>query len=269
MWQKKAFSYQGIIFSQISQMGMVAGRTWRRSIIRMFFYYFFVGPFGFRWRAIYGDAKYPEGYEIRGIDISHYQGDIDWELLQNAMIEKCPIRFILIKATEGTDRIDPKFKENFRQAKEYGFIRGAYHFWNNKSSARSQAYFFLNNVYLQDGDLPPVLDIEHKPKDVSLEDFQRDVLTWLHIVEDKYHVKPIIYTYYKFKTTYLNEPVFNDYPYWIAHYYVDKIEYTGEWKFWQHTDAGRLPGIKGYVDFNIYNGSYYDLRKLTIGYEQD
>lgn len=234
-----------------------------------FFYYFFVGPFGFRWRAIYGDAKYPEGYEIRGIDISHYQGDIDWELLQNAMIEKCPIRFILIKATEGTDRIDPKFKENFRQAKEYGFIRGAYHFWSNKSSARSQAYFFLNNVYLQDGDLPPVLDIEHKPKDVSLEDFQRDVLTWFHIVEDKYHVKPIIYTYYKFKTTYLNEPVFNDYPYWIAHYYVDKIEYTGEWKFWQHTDAGRLPGIKGYVDFNIYNGSYYDLRKLTIGYEQD
>ena len=172
-----------------------------------FFYYFFVGPFGFRWRAIYGDAKYPEGYEIRGIDISHYQGDIDWELLQNAMIEKCPIRFILIKATEGTDRIDPKFKENFRQAKEYGFIRGAYHFWSNKSSARSQAYFFLNNVYLQDGDLPPVLDIEHKPKDVSLEDFQRDVLTWLHIVEDKYHVKPIIYTYYKFKTTYLNEPL--------------------------------------------------------------
>ena len=231
MWQKKAFSYQGIIFSQISQMGMVAGRTWRRSIIRMFFLLLFVGPFGFRWRAIYGDAKYPEGYEIRGIDISHYQGDIDWELLQNAMIEKCPIRFILIKATEGTDRIDPKFKENFRQAKEYGFIRGAYHFWSNKSSARSQAYFFLNNVYLQDGDLPPVLDIEHKPKDVSLEDFQRDVLTWLHIVEDKYHVKPIIYTYYKFKTTYLNEPVFNDYPYWIAHYYVDKIEYTGEWKF--------------------------------------
>lgn len=266
---KKGVLIPGHHFSQISQMGMVAGRTWRRSIIRMFFYYFFVGPFGFRWRAIYGDAKYPEGYEIRGIDISHYQGDIDWELLQNAMIEKCPIRFILIKATEGTDRIDPKFKENFRQAKEYGFIRGAYHFWSNKSSARSQAYFFLNNVYLQDGDLPPVLDIEHKPKDVSLEDFQRDVLTWLHIVEDKYHVKPIIYTYYKFKTTYLNEPVFNDYPYWIAHYYVDKIEYTGEWKFWQHTDAGRLPGIKGYVDFNIYNGSYYDLRKLTIGYEQD
>jgi lysozyme len=46
---------------------------------------------------------------------------------------------------------------------------------------------------------------------------------------------------------------------------VKKVEYQGEWKFWQHTDAGKLPGVKGYVDFNIYNGSYYDLRKLTIG----
>lgn len=229
------------------------------------FYYVFVGPFGFRWRALYGEAKYPEGYEIRGIDISHHQGEIDWELLRNAMIEKCPLRFILIKATEGTSIVDSRFKDNFAQAKEYGFIRGAYHFWSNKSSAREQAYFFLDNVALSDGDLPPVLDIENKPKDVSVEDFQRDVLTWLHIVEDKYHVKPIIYTYYKFKMNYLDAPVFDDYPYWIAHYYVDKVEYPGEWKFWQHTDAGRLPGINGYVDFNIYNGSYYDLRKLTIG----
>lgn len=54
------------------------------------FYYFFVSPFGFRWRALYGDADYPEGYEIRGIDISHYQGEVDWDLLQNAMIEKVP-----------------------------------------------------------------------------------------------------------------------------------------------------------------------------------
>ena len=94
-----------------------------------------------------------------------------------------------------------------------------------------------------------------------MEDFQRDVLTWLHIVEDKYHVKPIIYTYYKFKEQYLSAPVFEDYPYWIAHYYVDK----GKWKFWQHTDVGKLPGIKGYVDFNIYNGSYYELKQLCIG----
>ena len=229
------------------------------------FYHFFVGPTGFRWRALYGDAEYPEGYEIHGIDISHNQGKIDWEQLKNAMIKGCPVRFVIIKSTEGSSRLDENFRENFNQARDFGFIRGVYHFWSNKSTAREQAYYFLDQVHLTDGDLPPVLDIEHKPADKSVEDFQRDVLTWLHIVEDKYHVKPIIYTYYKFKEQYLSAPVFDDYPYWIAHYYVDKVQYKGKWKFWQHTDVGKLPGIKGYVDFNIYNGSYYELKQLCIG----
>lgn len=229
------------------------------------FYHFFVGPTGFRWRALYGDAEYPEGYEIHGIDISHYQGKIDWEQLKNAMIKGCPVRFVIIKSTEGSSRLDENFRENFNQVRDFGFIRGVYHFWSNKSTAREQAYYFLDQVHLTDGDLPPVLDIEHKPADKSVEDFQRDVLTWLHIVEDKYHVKPIIYTYYKFKEQYLSAPVFEDYPYWIAHYYVDKVQYKGKWKFWQHTDVGKLPGIKGYVDFNIYNGSYYELKQLCIG----
>ena len=229
------------------------------------FYHFFVGPTGFRWRALYGDAEHPEGYEIHGIDISHYQGKIDWEQLKNAMIKGCPVRFVIIKSTEGSSRLDENFRENFNQARDFGFIRGVYHFWSNKSTAREQAYYFLDQVHLTDGDLPPVLDIEHKPADKSVEDFQRDVLTWLHIVEDKYHVKPIIYTYYKFKEQYLSAPVFEDYPYWIAHYYVDKVQYKGKWKFWQHTDVGKLPGIKGYVDFNIYNGSYYELKQLCIG----
>lgn len=70
------------------------------------FYYFFVSPTGFRWRALYGDAEYPEGYEIHGIDISHYQGEIDWEQLKNAMIEGCPVRFVIIKSTEGASRLD-------------------------------------------------------------------------------------------------------------------------------------------------------------------
>lgn len=231
------------------------------------FYYFFVSPTGFRWRAMYGDSRYPEGYEIHGIDISHYQGVIDWEDLQNAMIDGCPVRFVMVKSTEGSTRKDAMFTENFYKAREYGFIRGAYHFYSTKSTARQQAYFFLNNVHLTDGDLPPVLDVEHKPEGMTTEQFQREVLLWLHIVEDKYHVKPIIYTYYKFKDKYLSTPVFNAYPYWIAHYYVPKIEYKGDWKFWQHTDAGRLPGVKGYVDFNVYNGSYYDLKRLTIGYK--
>lgn len=232
-----------------------------------FFYYFFVGPFGFRWRALYGDVTYPEGYEIHGIDISHYQGEIDWEELRDkGKIKDSPIRFIMIKATEGSTQIDPMFKSNFHESREHGFTRGAYHFWSNKSSGREQAEHFIRNVKLAEGDLPPVLDVENKPKAQTKEEFQESVLTWLRLVEQRYKVKPIIYTYYKFKMQYLEDSVFNEYPYWIAHYYVDKVEYKGEWKFWQHTDCGKLPGIKGYVDFNIYNGSYYDLRCLTIGY---
>lgn len=233
------------------------------------FYYFFVGPTGFRWRALYGPPSYPEGYEIHGIDISHFQGKINWDRLHtNATIDGSPLRFIIVKATEGSSKVDVNFNDNFFQIREYGFIRGAYHFWSNKSTAREQAYFFLKKVHLEKGDLPPVLDIEHAPSNLSIEEFQTDVLTWLHIVEDKYHVKPIIYTYFKFKEKYLSAPVFDDYPYWIAHYYVDKVQYKGKWKFWQHTDRGVLPGIEGNVDLNIYNGSYYDLIRLTIG-EQD
>ena len=231
-----------------------------------FLYYIFVGPFGLRWRALYGDVSYPEGYEIHGIDISHHQGDIDWdELREKGMINETPIRFIMIKATEGATKIDDNFEDNFYQAREYGFTRGAYHFYSVHSPAKQQANFFINKVKLEKGDLPPVLDVEHKPKNQTDEEFKASVLEWLEIVERHYGVKPIIYTYYKFKLQYLSDPVFDEYPYWIAHYYVDKVEYEGPWKFWQHTDVGKLPGIKGNVDFNIYNGSFYDLRKLTIG----
>lgn len=231
-----------------------------------FFYYIFVSPFGLRWRALYGDISYPEGYEIHGIDISHHQGKIDWqELKDKGMIDKFPVRFIMIKATEGATRIDDCFKDNFYQSREYGFTRGAYHFYSTHSPAKAQAEFFIRHVKLEKGDLPPVLDVEHKPKEQTDSAFRASVLEWLSIVERHYGVKPIIYTYYKFKMRYLDDAAFEDYPYWIAHYYVDQVEYKGNWKFWQHTDVGRLPGIKGNVDFNIYNGSMYDLRKMTIG----
>lgn len=231
-----------------------------------FFYYLFVSPFGFRWRALYGEVSYPEGYEIHGIDISHHQGTIDWATLKDeAVIDERPIRFIMIKATEGANKIDENFKDNFYNAREYGFTRGAYHFYGTRSTAKAQAQFFISQVKLEKGDLPPVLDVEHKPSNQTDEEFKESVLEWLRIVENHYGVPPIVYTYYKFKLRYLSDSAFDAYPYWIAHYYVDKVEYEGAWKFWQHTDAGRLPGIKGDVDFNIYNGSFYDLRQMTIG----
>ena len=230
------------------------------------FYYFFIRPYAYRWKPCYGLKGYgvcmPHGYKVHGIDISHYQGQINWKMLEQTRQGQFPIQFIFMKATEGGDYPDKRFVANFDSAKAHGFIRGAYHFYNPKTDANKQADFFINSVKLEPGDLPPVLDIEKKGKDMKK--LQADLKHWLRRIESHYGVKPIIYASYKFKTRYLNDSVFNSYPYWIAHYYVDSVEYKGDWKFWQHTDVGTLPGIKEQVDLNIFNGGKEGLDVLRI-----
>ena len=249
----------GLISSVYFWLGIVAVA----SAYIALFYYFFVGPYSFRWKAIYGEPTYPEGYNVRGIDISHYQNNIKWEKLRNASINNDPVRFVIIKATEGKDLFDDDFNDNFFQAKENDFIRGAYHFFVPGIDAAAQARFFLHQVHLVPGDLPPVLDIEKTGK-LTKKELQKEVKIWLNIVEEHYKVKPIIYTGYKFKMDYLNDSVFNKYPYWIAHYYINKLEYKGNWIMWQHTDCGKVDGIKGFVDCNIFNGTVQDLLSFTL-----
>lgn len=226
-------------------------------------YIYIVSPYSRKWRALYGKENYPEGYSIRGIDISHHQGEIDWQKLASAKIKESQVSFVFIKATEGLSLLDENFNDNFYQAREYGFIRGAYHYFKPNVPASKQAAYYLKQVHLEPGDLPPVLDIE-ETGNLSKHELQQAALTWLRTVEKRYRVKPILYTGYKFKESYLNAPEFADYPYWIAHYYVPKLSYKGAWKFWQHTDCGRLPGIREKVDLNIYNGSMYDLHRLCL-----
>ena len=230
------------------------------------FYWFFIRPYAYRWKPCYGLKGYgvcmPHGYKVHGIDISHYQGDIDWKMLKQTRQGQFPVQFIFMKATEGGDFADDKFVANFDSARAHGFIRGAYHFYNPKTDAHKQADFFIKSVKLEPGDLPPVLDIEKKSRDIKK--LQNDLKIWLRKVESHYGVKPIIYASYKFKTKYLNDSVFDSYPYWIAHYYVDSVKYQGEWKFWQHTDVGTLPGIDEKVDLNIFNGSSTDLKGLLL-----
>ena len=265
---KKKVSLFFSIFSRLSSsvkwsVGLIAG-----VLYIYFFYTLVVSPFTQRWRGIYGDPLYPDGYSIRGIDVSHHQGDIDWDELRHAEIGSEPISFIFIKATEGKSIIDENFKTNFSQAKENGLIRGAYHYYHPEVTAEEQVEHFINNVNLRGGDLPPVLDVEDKGA-LTTEELQNGVKTWLIKAETHYKVKPILYTNYKFKKTYLDTQEFREYPYWIAHYYVDTLAYKGAWKFWQHTDRGRVDGIKGYVDIDVYNGSMYDLRQLTISDEDN
>lgn len=230
------------------------------------FYWFFIRPYAYRWKPCYGLKGYgvcmPAGYRVHGIDISHYQGEINWKMLAQTRQGQFPVHFVFMKATEGGDYPDDKFVANFDSARVHGFIRGAYHFYNPKTDANKQADFFISSVKLEPGDLPPVLDIEKKGKDIKK--LQADLKVWLRRVEAHYGVKPIIYASYKFKTRYLNDSVFNTYPYWIAHYYVDSVRYEGDWKFWQHTDVGTLPGIEEKVDLNVFNGGKSELDALRI-----
>ena len=232
---------------------------------------FFVDPFSFRWNAIYGEGVNPDGFEVRGIDVSRYQEHIDWTRLRNANINGLPIRFAFIKATEGTDLIDPYFNENFYQARQNDILRGAYHFFSPRTASRQQARFFLRQVHLESGDLPPVLDVETRGS-LTKKQLQTAVKKWLDVVEQHYGVKPIIYTGYSFKMENLNDTIFDAYPYWIAHYYVDELKYKGKWTFWQYTDVGHIDGIgtrpEDVVDCNIFNGTLQELLDLTINEEQ-
>lgn len=223
-------------------------------------YFFFFRPYLLRDEA--QDIYFIRPY-VHGIDISHHQGEIDWPRLSLATYRERPINFVFMKATEGGDFVDDSFRYNFAQARECGLVRGAYHFFLPDVPAEVQARNFISQVQLQPGDLPPVLDIEMMGEG-GADELRQRAATWLSIVERHYGVAPIIYASYKFKTHHLNEPPFTHYPYWIAHYYVEDLEYTGAWKFWQHTDRGRLDGIGTRVDLNIFNGNLEELMQLTI-----
>lgn len=251
-------------------------KIWARNLIAVAivvtlgtaFYFFFVSPYSYRWKPCYGYKGYgvclPYEYNMHGIDISHYQGEIDWQELSTTQHDVFPLRFIFLKATEGGDLVDQTFADNFQSAKDYGFIRGAYHYFIPTTDARKQAQFFISQVSLQAGDLPPVLDVEVSPKKSQRQQFLKNVKTWLDVVEAYYGVKPILYASYKFREKYLSDSIFNRYPYWIAHYYVDSVQYQGRWDFWQHTDAGTVPGIKEQVDLDVFQGSFEQLQQLTI-----
>lgn len=228
-----------------------------------YLFFRYVAPSALSWQALYGELGVPKGYEIHGLDVSHHQGKIDWKQVARAKVGEHDIEFVIVKATEGRSLLDKRFKRNFEQARDEGLLRGAYHFYRPTSTGERQARHFMSKVHLEPGDLPPVLDIEVRGQQTK-EELQREVLACLRLLEKHYGVPPIIYTGLNFKKAYLDSEKFERYPFWIAHYYVDTLRYKGAWKFWQHTDCGRVQGIKGEVDLNIYNGSMYDLRRLTI-----
>ena len=210
---------------------------------------------------IYGSCI-PAGYSVYGIDISHHQGDINWQRLKTGTPGEPPISFVYIKATEGSSHCDKRFEKNWKAAKKSGIMRGAYHYFGTKSSGEKQAHLFMSKVKLEKGDLPPMVDVEDEPQDPAL--YRQELKKFITILEEHYKVKPIIYTYKKFHARHINNNHFNDYPLWIARYNVTEPGINKKWILWQCTDKGRLPGIPEKVDINVFKGTMEDLEKLRI-----
>ncbi len=200
-----------------------------------------------------------------GIDISHYQRkeDIDWDSLSiaNGAIS---IDFVVLRSTMGNRSTDKHFDEFWELAKKHEKVRGAYHFYRADEDPVRQANNYLENVKLESGDLPPILDIEKIPKRKSQEDLVKDLKIWCKIMEEKYGEKPIIYTYYHYYKDYLRGE-FDDYPIWLANYNdVPQPSPDDDWDFWQFTENGIVYGINTKVDVDIYNGSLWSLKRLTL-----
>lgn len=197
-----------------------------------------------------------------GIDVSEYQGKISWSYV-DTLEKKYPIHFVFIRATVGKDRKDRQFDTNWLGAKENKMIRGAYHYYRPNENSLEQAELFITTVHLQKGDLPPVLDIEKLPKNQSIANLKLGLKRWLKAVESHYGVKPIIYTGERYYDDFLKEE-FSDYLFWIANYNFYREEIGTDWLFWQFTEKASIPGIKGNVDVNIYNGDLQQLQFITV-----
>ena len=202
-----------------------------------------------------------EGKSI-GIDVSEYQGKINWSYV-DTLEKKYPLHYVFIRATVGKDRKDRKFQQNWLGAKENKMIRGAYHYYRPNENSLEQAELFIQTVTLKKGDLPPVLDIEKLPKNQSVANLKIGLKRWLKAVESHYGVKPIIYTGERYYDDFLKEE-FSDYLFWIANYNFYREEIGDDWLFWQFTEKATVPGIKGKVDVNIYNGDLQQLQFITL-----
>lgn len=200
------------------------------------------------------------GYDVQGIDVSHYQSLVNWDT-----VAAQDITFAFVKATEGFSYRDSMFCQNWSEMQRVGLKRGAYHFFHPSIPADLQARNFMQAVELGLGDLPPVLDVEVLEEGVSKVALLASMRHWLYLVEIKYNIKPIIYTNLVFYNKYLAGH-FKDYPLWIARYgrRQPTLACGRDWSFWQYGSAGKLRGIQGAVDFNVFNGDMVQLEELCI-----
>ncbi|MGN8069543.1 glycoside hydrolase family 25 protein [Mucilaginibacter sp. 22184] len=257
---------------------------WRIAIIGLllillspFYYGYVLRSFSATWRWILDigqdtgyrtyknfNVRIPAGFTVHGIDVSSYQGKINWQKVKAMNDDDVHITFAFIKATEGVLSVDPYFQRNWREAPKAGIICGAYHYFLPQKSGVWQARFFLQTVKMEKGDLPMVVDVEQLYRTPPTK-MREQLMSFVNHIENKTGVKPIIYTNISFYQDYL-QGYFDDYTLWIAHYYqpVLNISKKTNWQFWQHSDKARINGINEKVDFNIFRGDSIAFRRLLV-----
>ena len=202
-------------------------------------------------------AKTPQHHPVHGIDISKWNGDVNF-----ARARASGVSFVFIKATEGKDRVDDRFSQNWRGAAAAGMPYAPYHFYYFCSTADEQADWFIRNVPKQAMYLPPVLDVEwngasktckYRPSKVTaVAELQR----YMDRIEAHYGKRPIIYTAVDFHRDVLVGE-FKNYHFWLRAVadHPSKVYEDRRWAFWQYTSTGVIPGVDGEVDINVFAGS--------------
>jgi len=199
--------------------------------------------------------NYPDKseYPVSGIDISHHQDVIDWSLLTRE-----DISFAIIKATEGGDHKDTKFEQNWKKAGEIGLVRGAYHYFTFCKPGQEQALNFIQSVPVEKNSLPPAIDLEFSGNcqaRPSKEEVLQELKIFSELVKQRYGKTPVIYATNESYNTFLAGENLS-YPVWIRDIYAEpKLSDGAKWDFWQFTHRGRLHGIDGFVDLNVFNGT--------------
>ncbi len=206
-------------------------------------------------------------FQIHGVDVSKYQGNVDWLAVQQGGVQ-----FAYIKATEGGDRIDPKFVQNWQGARAAGLPRGAYHFvywcrpWNENMA------WFEKNVPPEPDALPPVLDVEATPdsptcpRRLERDPTLREIKAMLVEMERYYGKKPIIYTTVDFYGAIIDGAL-TEYPIWIrSTKHRPSVKYGDRaWHFWQYQSDALVHGIPTKVDRNAFYGDEKDWKTWLKG----
>ena len=193
----------------------------------------------------------PEAYPVRGIDVSRHQGTISWPEVAASGVD-----FVYMKATEGGDWTDPEFARNWAEAGRLGLARGAYHFFTFCRDADEQAAHALATLP-PDGELPLAVDVEYGGNCEGYE--SREAIgasldRFIEVVTDSIGRAPVIYAVHESYPDFV-EDRYPASPLWLQNMlWAPNPEGDREWTFWQYSVRGRVPGIEGPVDLNVFRG---------------